>query len=259
MKQFGTNMATLTPEGQQGMMLGLGGLAQDRMGRWDAMNRQVGHLGRAFGAHQAGQEARQAGYGAANEAMFGSAPGSASSQLRGAIAEIRPMLSDRSNDLSTAMENAQAAFEQEDAMRGAGTRAPGGGGAFEQAQANAMGADAARAEGREAAAMGQEGMVDAMRGMQQRYGRGMEGAGLAGLRAGMERDVGGIRGGAQDTAAGVHTWQAGQERPAYSPLGSLARMFGPGMMARGLGEGRARREHMRRGAPATLGTAGKGG
>ena len=260
MKAFGTNLATLSPEGQQGMMLALGAGAQGRRAEWDAMNRQVGHLGRAFGAHRLGQQERAGGYERAHDAVFGGAPESASEQLRTAIADIGPMLRDRSNDLSTAMENAQEAFGQSDAMRNAGTRAPGGGSAFEQAQANVQGADQARAEGREAQTLGAEGMGDAMRGMMQRYGEGLHGAGLAGLRAGVERDVGQAKGRGQDAVAGIRTWQAGQEQPEYNPLADVAGTFGPGMIRSGLAQGRQRRRDIRRLAPPTLGTGmGKGG
>ena len=259
MKSFGNNLATLSPEGQQGLMLALGGGAQARHAEHGAMQRQLGHLGGAFRAHGAGQDARRQGLAAANEQIFGPGQGSASSQLQSAIAEIRPMLSDRSNDLSTAMENAQAAYAQEDAMRSAGTRAPGGGSAFEQAQANAQAADAARAEGDEAMTLGAEAPADAMRGIRERMGEGQHGAGLAGLRAGVERQVGGMLGGAQDQVAGIRQWQAGQEQPAYNPMGTIARMFGPTMLRSGLAQGRQRRRDMTSMAPPTLSTAGKGG
>ena len=265
MKRFGTNMATMAPAGQQGMMALLGGFGQARRADWDANNERLGYLDDAFGAHGRGQAERIGGYERANEAIFGPGRSSASSQLQDAIRSIRPMLTDRSSDLGTAMERAQSAFEQEDAMRGAGTRDPAGGSAFEQAQANAQAADASRASGMEAGDLGQEGMLDAMTGMQERYGEGLHGAGLAGMRAGMERDVGGIRGGAQDAIKGIHGWQAGQVQSKFNPMAMLARRFAPGMMQQGLAQGRQRRQLARTGhgpysRPYQVGgAAGKGG
>ena len=244
LKGFGDNMATLSPEGQQGLMVLMSGLGQQLHSSLGAMDAQAAHMGDALGAYRGAQDARAAGYQAANQRMFGSGPGSASSQLGTAIQQIAPMLNDRSNDLATAMENAQAAYQQEDAMRTAGTRAPGGGGAFEQAQANQGAADAARAQGREAATLGGEGVADAMRGMQERYGEGLYGVGRAQLGAGMEKDLGQIRGAGGDALSQIHGWQAGQVRPQYNPLASLAQMFGPRMLGQGLAQGRARRQSL---------------
>lgn len=243
---LGDRMALLgtSPEGVQGFQALLSGLASARRDEWSAMNRQLGHLTGAYDAHRLGQEERRGGYQRANEAMFGAGPQSASSQLQAAIAEIRPMLTDRSSDLSTAMENAQAAFEQEDAMRTAGTREPGKGGAYEQATANQTAADTARAEGREAGTLAQEGLGDRMLQMGERYGEGMHGAGLARMRAGMEKDVGQIRGGGHDAASAIRRWQAGQERPRFRPMGMLARAFGPGMMRGGFADAIQRRSQL---------------
>ena len=240
----GNNFAGLgsSPEAMQGFLLSLAANAASRRHTWDAMNKQLGLIGQGYDAHRQGQMDRRGGYQRANEAMFGAGPDTASSQLRSAIGAIRPMLTDRSSDLSTAMENAQQAFEQGDAMREHGTREPGMGGAFEQAMAHSEGADALRQRGMEQQALGGEGLMDRMADMQRRYGEGMEGAGLAGMRAGMERDVGAIRGGAQDTIAGIRGWQAGQVKPKYAPMGDLARAFGPVMMRRGLADANAQRQ-----------------
>ena len=226
----------LSPEAMQGFMLLMQGNAARKQAEYDAMVRQVGHLQGAFDAHQLGQQERYGGYQRANEAIFGPGMESATSQLGSALREIAPILSRRDADLSAAMENAGEAWAQEDAMRSAGTRAPGGGTAFQQAMANAEAADQSYNQGREAVTSGREGIVDRLADMQRRWGEGEYGAGRAGMRAGLERDVGSMRGQAQDSVSAIRQWQAGQERPEFSPGGSLARAFGPMMMRRGLGE-----------------------
>lgn len=240
----GNNMVGLgsSPEAMQGFLLSLAANAAGRRHTWDAMNRQLGHIGSGFDAHRQGQMDRRGGFRRANEAIFGGGGGSASSQLQSAVRDIGGLMTDRSADLGSAMQRAEEAFVQSDAMRERGTRRPGEGSAFEQAMANAEGADAARARGMEAGALGTEGIGDAMTAIRERYGEGLMGAGAAGRRAGLERDVGSIRGGAQDTVAGIRGWQAAQEQPKYTPMGDMARAFGPVMMRRGLGQARQQRQ-----------------
>lgn len=235
-----------SPDALQGLMLLMAGHGAERQGRWDAVNRQVGMLGDAMTAHQAGQGAIRGGFDRAHGEIFGPGAGSASSQLYRAISDIGPMLDNRGAELGALTESAAMALGQEQAARGASNRAPGGGSAFDQATANAAAADTARNDAFESYGLGGELPGDYSMRMGERAGEGRYGAMKAASRAGMERDIGSIMGAGHGAISGLHRFQASQQRPKWNPMASFARAAGVPMMQRGF-------PSMRRRAPMMAG------